>query len=123
VERGEWLEVFEDGEIIRDFVYVDDVVEAFGACARIARAPASPINIGSGVPTSILSMARSVLNLYGRSPDDHHVTGNFRAGDVRHAVAEIALARDMLNWQPRTGFAAGLKHFVEWAKQSQAALI
>jgi len=123
VERGEWLEVFEDGEIIRDFVYVDDVVDAFSACARIARAPASPVNIGSGVPTSILTMAQSVLKLYGRSPDDHRISGNFRAGDVRHAVAEIALARDLLSWQPRTGFATGLKHFVEWAKGTQAALI
>jgi dTDP-L-rhamnose 4-epimerase len=68
-------------------------------------------------------MAQSVLKLYGRSPDDHRVSGKFRAGDVRHAVAETALACDLLNWQPRTGFSAGLQHFVDWAKQSQAALI
>jgi dTDP-L-rhamnose 4-epimerase len=122
VEQGEWLDVFEDGEIIRDFVYVDDVVEAFGACMTLLRPPASAINIGSGSPVSIRAMAKSVLSLYGRSPDDHRITGNFRAGDVRHAVAEIALARDLLGWQPRTDFATGLQRFVAWAKESQAAL-
>ncbi len=122
VEQGEWLDVFEDGEIIRDFVYVDDVVEAFGTCATLASVPESPINIGTGSPVTIHSMAKSVLTLYGRSPDDHKVTGNFRAGDVRYAVAEIALARDLLGWRPRTGFATGLKRFVEWAKENQAAL-
>jgi dTDP-L-rhamnose 4-epimerase len=122
VEQGEWLDVFEDGEIIRDFVYVDDVVEAFRTCATLASAPGSPINIGTGSPVSIHAMAKSVLTLYGRSPDDHKVTGNFRAGDVRYAVAEIALARDLLGWRPRTGFAAGLKYFVEWAKENQAVL-
>jgi dTDP-L-rhamnose 4-epimerase len=122
VEQGEWLDVFEDGEIIRDFVYVDDVVEALRACMTLLRPPASAINIGSGSPVSIRAMAKSVLSLYGRSPDDHRITGNFRAGDVRHAVAEIALARDLLGWQPRTDFATGLERFVAWAKESQAAL-
>ena len=122
VAQGEWLDVFEDGQIIRDFVYVDDVVEAFRICATLASAPLSPINIGTGSPISICSMARSVLALYGRSPDDHKITGNFRAGDVRHAVAEIGLASDLLGWQPRTGFAAGLDRFVEWAKETQEVL-
>ncbi|WP_218132434.1 NAD(P)-dependent oxidoreductase [Nitrosomonas sp. Nm33] len=116
VEQGEWLDVFEDGQIIRDFVYVDDVVDAFRRCGTLQASSSLPINIGSGTPVSILEMAKFVLSLYGRSPDDYRVTGNFRAGDVRHAVAEIALAREQLGWQPRTGFATGLKHFVEWAK-------
>jgi dTDP-L-rhamnose 4-epimerase len=122
VEQGECLDVFEDGEIIRDFVYVDDVVNAFRACMTLLSVPASAINIGTGSPVSIRSMAKSVLGLYGRSPEDHRITGNFRAGDVRHAVAEIALARDLLGWQPRTDFATGLERFVAWAKESQAAL-
>jgi dTDP-L-rhamnose 4-epimerase len=123
VERGDFLEVFEDGEIIRDFVYVDDVVEAFRACAGVVTTPPSPINIGAGSPVSIRSMAKSVLALYGRNPDDHKVSGNFRAGDVRHAVAEITLARDLLGWQPHTDFATGLKRFVDWAKAKQTALV
>jgi dTDP-L-rhamnose 4-epimerase len=120
VDQGKRLDVFEDGEIIRDFVYVDDVVEAFRICAVLPSVPATPINIGSGSPVSIRSMAESVLALYGRSADDHHVSGNFRAGDVRHAVAEISLAQNLLGWQPRTSFAAGLQRFVEWAKDKQA---
>ena len=87
VQQGEWLEVFEDGEIIRDFVYIDDVVEAFRNCASLTSPPALPINIGTGSPVSIRSMAKSVLTLYGRSPDEHHITGNFRAGDVRYACS------------------------------------
>lgn len=123
IERGETLDVFEDGEIIRDFVYVDDVVEAFRSCATAVVPPTSPVNIGTGVPVSILSMASSLLELYGRGSDQYRISGNFRAGDVRHAVAEIGLARELLGWQPRTTFAAGLTRFVDWAKANQAALV
>ena len=123
VDQGEWLDVFEDGEIIRDFVYVDDVVEAFRTCGSLASTPSLPINIGTGTPVSILEMARAVLTLYGRSPDDHKITGNFRAGDVRHAVADISVARDLLGWQPRIDFATGLNHFVQWAKENQTAMV
>lgn len=123
IERGEMLDIFEDGEIIRDFVYVDDVVEAFRTCATSVAAPPSPINIGTGSPVSIKSMASALLALYGRNSDGYRISGNFRAGDVRHAVAETDLARDLLGWQPRTAFSAGLKRFVDWAKENQAALV
>jgi dTDP-L-rhamnose 4-epimerase len=122
IEQGELLDIFEDGEIVRDFVYVDDVVEAFRTSATLTEVPMSPVNIGSGSPISIRSMASSLLTLYGRSPDDYRISGNFRAGDVRHAVAEISLARDLLGWQPRIGLATGLDRFVEWAKNQQASI-
>ena len=50
IRQGERLEVFEDGEIIRDFMYIDDVVEAFRNSASLTSPPALPINIGTGSP-------------------------------------------------------------------------
>ena len=123
IESGQQLDIYEDGEIIRDFIYVDDVIEALERCITMGNVPAFPVNIGSGVPTSILSMAESLLTLYGRGKEGYRISGNFRAGDVRYAVADIALARDVLGWQPRTPFATGLQRFVDWAKEHQAALV
>lgn len=111
-------EVFEDGEIVRDFVYVDDVVEAFRICAASERSPEGPINIGTGELTTIREMARALLTLYGRDPGDHKVTGKFRPGDVRHAVADIGAAREKLGWTPKYSFGEGLAKFVAWARQS-----
>jgi dTDP-L-rhamnose 4-epimerase len=116
IEQGRRLNIFEDGDIVRDFVYVDDAVRAFAAAADLAAAPARPINIGSGVGTSIRDMARGLLELYGRDPSEHDVTGAFRVGDVRHAVADITTAKALLRWEPNVGFAEGLARFAEWAK-------
>jgi dTDP-L-rhamnose 4-epimerase len=118
IARGDWLDIYEDGKIIRDFVYVDDVVDAFTRCAELTTVPAVPINIGSGKQISILDMARELLTLYGRDPAELRVTGRFRPGDVRHAVADITSAKAHLNWTPQVDFATGLKRFVTWTQMS-----
>lgn len=115
IEAGLRLNIFEDGDIIRDFVFVDDVVCAFAAAADLAAAPGLPVNIGSGVATSIRDMARALLKLYGRDPEAHDVSGNFRVGDVRFAVADISRARARLGWTPEVSFEQGLKRFWEWS--------
>lgn len=113
---GKSLNIYEDGEIVRDFVYVDDVVASLAAASRVKEAPVGPINIGSGYPATILECARTLLELLGRSPDDYTITGDFRPGDIRHAVADITRARDLLNWAPATDLRAGLSALAEWVK-------
>ena len=116
VAKGNKLNIFEDGNIVRDFVYVDDVVRAFVAAGSVDDVPKTPTNIGSGIETSVRHMAMEVLRLLGRDPADHYISGDFRIGDVRYAVADIAGTRKALHWTPTTSFADGLQRFVEWSK-------
>jgi dTDP-L-rhamnose 4-epimerase len=114
LQEGHDIEIFEDGLITRDFVHVSDVVRALKSAAAVETVPTKPVNIGSGTPATIEAVARLLLKLHGRSPQDLTVTGNFRSGDVRHCLADISLARRTLAWSPRVELEEGLSDLVEW---------
>ncbi|MGB3300358.1 MAG: NAD-dependent epimerase/dehydratase family protein [Phormidesmis sp.] len=110
------LNIYEDGQIGRDFVFVDDVVAALLLACKTPVPHGSVINIGSGQTTTILEAAQQLLRLYGRSPDAYTITGDFRAGDIRHAVADIQVAKRLLGWQPQVSLADGLSKLAVWCE-------
>ena len=114
LQDGHDIEIFEDGVITRDFVHVSDVVRAIKAASVIQAVPGTAVNVGSGSPTTIEFVARSLLKLHGRSQDALKVTGNFRSGDVRHCLADISLARTALDWSPQVRLMDGLAELVSW---------
>ena len=120
--EGKTLNIFEDGQIIRDFVLVDDVVAAFAAMGQCATMPSGVLDIGLGKPASILSVARQLLSTLGQDPDRLTITGAFRAGDIRHAVADIRAAQNALGWTPKVDLDEGLRRLAEWSKRSQLAI-
>ena len=115
IEEGKTLNIFEDGVITRDFVFVDDVVAAFKAIGLVAECPRDIVDIGSGEATTILHMAKTLLSLMGRDPEKVRITGDFRAGDIRYAVADISMAREKLDWQPDYDLDRGLRAFLAWS--------
>ena len=122
IGEGKTLEIYEDGEIVRDFVHVDDVARAF---ARMAAAPDMPegiVDIGSGEAASIREVAARLLRLLGAPEDRLEVTGQFRPGDIRHAVADTDLARDALGWAPAIPLDEGLRQLAEWSSGAPAAI-
>lgn len=112
---GQKLHIFEDGEIYRDFVFVDDVVDAFSRACSSAPASGRTINIGAGERTSIQQAAERILSELGLPPVVT-VTGQYRAGDIRHALADTTLAQNLLLWHPKVSFAEGLHRLVTWAR-------
>lgn len=103
------LNIYEDGEITRDFVFVMDVVRSLEAVGRISLPPGTAINIGSGRGATILNVARKLLKILGRREDDLDITGDFRPGDVRHAVADTSLAATLLGWRATIALDEGLR--------------
>lgn len=114
--EGKVLNVFEDGRIYRDFVFVDDVVQAFVDACWSDPAVGLTMNIGTGQRGSILDVARMILSELGLPPDRVRVTGDFRKGDVRHAVADISLVREVLGWKPTVSLRKGVAALVAWAR-------
>lgn len=111
--RGEAIDVYEDGLMTRDFVHVEDVARAFGAAMRTTSDELTRvIDVGSGVPTSILDVARLVSSVVG-GPEPV-VSGRFRDGDVRHAWCSTDAARDELGWVPRVGWQDGIGSYARW---------
>ena len=116
---GKRLNIFEDGKIVRDFVYVDDVVEALAVAGSAPEAPQGPVNIGSGYPATILECAQTLLEALGAPRDRYDVTGDFRAGDIRHALADIDKAARALGWRPTTALTDGLRALAAWAREER----
>lgn len=113
---GGSLVLYEDGEIVRDFVHVEDVVAALAAAGVHGRLPEGAVNIGSGVPTTIRRAAETIRDAAG-SPSTVAVGGQFRVGDVRHAVAEIRRAGEAFGFQPTVEFAEGIRRLLAWVSE------
>ncbi len=110
---GESIPVYEDGRIVRDFVHVDDVARALeSAVCDLDAGPAVALDVGSGVPVTILELARLVADRYGAPAPT--VTGQFRDGDVRYACADPSEAYRLLGWRPRVELATGLEELCSW---------
>lgn len=115
IAEGKTLAIYEDGEITRDFVLVNDVAEAFRRIGTIETLPDQIVDIGSGEPATILDVARELLRLMGADTGRTKITGAFRPGDIRYAVADISAAREKLGWTPAFTLASGLEQLVTWS--------
>lgn len=119
---GKTLDIYEDGEIYRDFIYVDDVVAAFVAACSISTAGGALLNIGSGEAISIATAAELILKNLGLPAERRRISGAFRAGDVRHAVADSSRAAERLGWRAEVPFEVGVARLVDWARQERQRL-
>jgi len=113
---GGELNIYEDGDITRDFIYVTDVVRALILASQKDLPHGTVINIGSGETASILDVAKIMMGLHGVNKDKYHISGDFRAGDIRYALADIAKARTELQWVPEVDLQQGVRKLVEWSK-------
>jgi len=115
IKANKRLNIYEDGDIVRDFVYVDDVVRAFALMGSVQNCDSAIIDIGYGQPISVIDMAELLLTKLGQPKDKYDITGDFRAGDIRFAVADVTMAKKLLNWTPEVSFESGVDKFLEWA--------
>ncbi len=115
--RGEPITIFGDGEQTRDFVFVEDIVDGWSKALVSQKAKGQIINLGGGRSTSINQLADAVVGAFGYEEDGypiHHAPG--RPGEQRAVQADVRKAKELLGWEPKTSFEAGLKKTVAWAK-------
>lgn len=114
------IPLYEDGQIIRDFVFIDDVAEAFVASIEAGPKRDRPIvDIGSGSATTIMELAQAIARYYG-SPDPF-VNGKYRDGDVRAASSQIDAAAAELAWAPQWSLDEGIAALQEWISVQKSA--
>ena len=111
-KSGASIPLYEDGAMLRDFVYIDDVAAAIVLAMETDGATSHPLDIGSGQSISISELAALVSKHYGAIAP--HVCGLFRNGDVRHAACRVDDAIHSLGWNPKTMAEDGIPRLCEW---------
>jgi UDP-glucose 4-epimerase len=115
---GERPVIFGDGEQSRDFTYIANVVDANLRAAETTTGVGQVINVANGERITLNELLEVVKKLVGRA-DVKAEYREPRAGDVRHSLADITRAREMLGYEPRVGLEEGLRLTIDWWKQSR----
>ncbi|MBI2877281.1 MAG: SDR family oxidoreductase [Candidatus Tectomicrobia bacterium] len=110
--KGEPLPIFGDGEQSRDFTYIENVVQANLLAMRAAGAAGQVFNIGCGDRISLNQLVEALSQILQR--DLHRDYQAARPGDVRHSLADISRAQNILGYQPAVSLREGLTRTVEF---------
>jgi dTDP-L-rhamnose 4-epimerase len=112
--------LFEDGHQRRDFVHVTDVAEAFALALEHPDAAGGVYNVGSGRERSVLQIARLLGEAMDRPGIAPEITGQMRAGDIRHCFADVRKAEAELGFIARRRFEEGLAELAGWLAEQRA---
>ncbi|PIN84649.1 MAG: hypothetical protein COV47_06320, partial [Candidatus Diapherotrites archaeon CG11_big_fil_rev_8_21_14_0_20_37_9] len=113
--KGTSPEIFGSGEILRDFTYVQDVVDAFEfAMQKSGKANRLSINIGTGKNHSLIEVLKMVEKISGKSLAP--VSKGRIVGDAHQTLADISLAKKVLGWEPMYSLEKGLEKTYAWYK-------
>ena len=115
IMSGKTINIFEDGNESRDFVFIDDVVDATRLAITHPNAANEVFNVGSGIATSVSKVAECLQRFFA-SEVEMQVSGNFRLGDIRHNYACLAKIGSRLGFKPEVSFDHGISKFAEWAR-------
>lgn len=114
MNQGKVPIIFGDGLQTRDFVYVENVVQALILAADASAASGNVYNIGNGQGVTLIDLMRDLNELLATSIQPKFEPA--RAGDIRHSAADISLARRDLGYEPGVSFREGLARTLKWAQ-------
>jgi dTDP-L-rhamnose 4-epimerase len=107
------VELFEDGLMTRDFVFVGDVADAVVKSLMATTHLSGIINVGSGERTTLKVLVETLARITNKNPAVTF-SGRFRVGDIRHAAADMSRYKKVLGaWNP-TSLEIGLKQYLNW---------
>ncbi len=111
--------IFEDGEQMRDFVSIHDIVRANILAMERPESNGEVINVGCGTPITIRQVAEILARALGKDVEPI-IANKYRAGDIRHCYADISKARKLLGYEPQVTHEEGFRELAQWLKQQEA---
>jgi len=109
--------IYEDGQQLRDYVYVGDVAQANLLALEKDTAKFEVFNVGGEKPVTVLEYVRMLLKVWSKDIRPE-IPGQFRFGDMRHVFSDISRIETSLGWQPVTPLEEAAQQYITWA-QSQ----
>lgn len=113
IKNGNEINIFEDGKESRDFIYIDDVVDATILGLESDKANGEVFNVGTGISTNVIEVAGKLIEKYN-ADISLTISGNFRIGDIRHNFADLSKIKAKLHFEPKIDFETGITKFVQW---------
>jgi dTDP-L-rhamnose 4-epimerase len=111
--------IFEDGEQSRDFIHVSDVVRGLMLALESEEATGHAVNLGTGRPSTVLQIAQALSA--GLDADVEPIrNGQYRAGDIRHCVADPQRARELLGFEAITTLEDGMGALLQWLADQES---
>ncbi|PZX49678.1 dTDP-L-rhamnose 4-epimerase [Algoriphagus ratkowskyi] len=118
IKNNNNLNIFEDGKESRDFVYIEDVVNATLLGLLKKEADYEVFNVGADKPIDVLTVARLLKENYN-SDIKINITGNYRKGDIRHNYGDLEKIKNILGFTPQFSFSEGIKIFCNWVENQE----
>lgn len=118
IKNNKDINIFEDGLESRDFVYIDDIVDATYLAIIEDSGSTEVYNVGSGVPTTVIEVASKLISAYD-SKSQYFVDASYRIGDIRHNYADLSKIKNDLGFAPSVSFSRGLLKFTEWVDKQE----
>jgi len=118
IKNNNPINIFEDGKETRDFVYIDDVVDATILGIEKNEANGQIFNVGTGIPTDVMTVASTLIEKYGVNVP-LIISGNYRVGDIRHNYADISKISSFLGFKQKWNFDRGISEFAKWVNSQE----
>ena len=117
IEQDKPIPVYGDGTTMRDYTYIDDIVNGIMSAINYDKTPYEIINLGGGSPVTLNEMIATIEKVLGKKAKIESLP--MQPGDVDKTVADITKARLLLNYNPQTTFEEGIRKFIEWREQEK----
>ena len=118
LQKNKNLLIYGDGEQIRDFVYIKDIIDANLKAAVSKKVEGEVFNIGSDTKISINELAKTIKESWGLNNSEIEYTEP-RIGDIEKGYADISKARSLLNYEPKYDIHSGLLDYINWIKSEK----
>lgn len=106
------IPVYGDGTTIRDYTYIDDIVDGIVGAINYNKTPYEIINLGGGAPVTLNQMIKTIEKVLNKKAKIERLP--IQLGDVNKTAADITKAKKLLNYNPKTSFECGIIKFIEW---------
>ena len=113
IRQGKDINIFEDGQESRDFVYIDDIVAALIAGIESDRYMHESFNVGTGKMVTVETVVNELMRCYKKTVPVH-ISGMFRVGDIRNNYADMTKTEKLLGFRTKVDFSEGIEKFADW---------
>jgi len=114
IEKGEPIDIYGDGSTMRDYTYIDDIIQGILSAINYDDTPYEIINLGGGSPVTLNQMILTIEKVMNKTALRNYMP--MQLGDVNKTVSDISKAEKLLGYKPQTNLEKGIQNFIEWRK-------